>query len=412
MGFIKAFGGALGGTFADQWKDFYAPKSGVSPTAGVFPAEPRGANAGRGTNTKGSENIITNGSKIIVPEGTALITIENGQITGLITEPGGFEFRSNDPNSQSIFSGDGLLSSTIKESWNRFKFGGQPGAEQLAFYINLKEIPGNKFGTSSTIYWNDSYLDLKAGAMANGTYTLKIVDPLLFVKNFVPAAYLLPGAKEFDFADMDNAAADQLFHDFVTCLTGALARFSQEAKLANVDTMDYVQANQDKFALSMDEEVNSKYMWEQNRGLKVQSVSISIDYDEKTQAILDEIRADDREVRRAKRMGEAYQTNMPGMMAAASGEAMKNAAANENGAMMGFMGMNMAAQAGTNMMGVFNQPAQNQQPIQPESPSTPQAQDTNGQDPIAILSERKKLLDAGLITQEDYDKLKKQLLGI
>ena len=96
MGFIKSFGGALGGTFADQWKDFYAPKPGVPATAGLFPAVPQGTNAGRGENTKSSENIITNGSKIVVPEGTALITIQDGQITGLIAEPGGFEFRSDD----------------------------------------------------------------------------------------------------------------------------------------------------------------------------------------------------------------------------------------------------------------------------------------------------------------------------
>ena len=111
MGFIKAFSGALGGTFADQWKDFYAPKSGVPATAGLFPAVAQGTNAGRGENTKGSENIITNGSKIVVPEGTALVTIQDGQITGLVAEPGGFEFKSDDQNSQSMFAGDGIFSS-------------------------------------------------------------------------------------------------------------------------------------------------------------------------------------------------------------------------------------------------------------------------------------------------------------
>ena len=86
MGFIKAFGGALGGTFADQWKDFYIPKQNVPSTAALFQAIPQGTNAGRGENTEGSSNIITNGSKIIVPEGTALITIQDGAITGMIAE--------------------------------------------------------------------------------------------------------------------------------------------------------------------------------------------------------------------------------------------------------------------------------------------------------------------------------------
>ena len=90
MGFIKAFAGAISGAFADQWKDFYMPIPNVSATAAIFPAIPQGTNVNRGENTKGSENIITNGSKIIVPEGTALITMQDGAITGIITEPGGF----------------------------------------------------------------------------------------------------------------------------------------------------------------------------------------------------------------------------------------------------------------------------------------------------------------------------------
>ena len=113
MGFIKAFSGAMGATFADQWLDFYEPMKGVPATAGLFRAVPKGTNAGVGENYKGQNNVITNGSKIIVPEGTALITMQDGQITGLIAEPGGFEFKSDDPNSRSMFAGDGILSSTI-----------------------------------------------------------------------------------------------------------------------------------------------------------------------------------------------------------------------------------------------------------------------------------------------------------
>ena len=87
MGFIKAFSGALSSTFADQWKDFYGPTEGVPATAALFKAVPKGTNNGVGENYKGQENVITNGSKIIVPEGTALITLQDGQITGLIAEP-------------------------------------------------------------------------------------------------------------------------------------------------------------------------------------------------------------------------------------------------------------------------------------------------------------------------------------
>ncbi len=448
MGFIKAFTGALSGTFADQWKDFYGPRQGVPATAALFQAVPQSTNAGIGENTKGSENIITNGSKIIVPEGMALITLQDGQITGLITEAGGFIYTSDDPNSKSLFAGDGILSSTIKETWERVKFGGQPGSQQLAFYVNLKEIPGNRFGTQAPIYWNDSYLELKAGGMARGTYSLRITDPLLFVKQFVPANYLQPGAPVFDFNDMDNPAGSQLFDEFLTCLTGAFARFSQQAKVNNTDTMDFIQGNQDKFAITMDEEVEATYSWSTTRGLKVVNVSLIVDYDEKTQAVLDDIRAQDAEIRRASRMGQAYSNNMAGMMAAASGQAMQNAAANENGAMMGFMGMNMAQQSGVNMLGTVNNMQQNQQQVnqqqvnqqQVNQPFTQQAQpvqqpqqeqvseniqetmnqnieanSTNQEiteDPYEKLTKMKRLLDAGVISQEDFDSIKKKLLGL
>lgn len=90
MGFVKAFTGALGGSLADQWKDFYMVPEGLSATAAIFAAEAKGTNHGRGANTKGNDNIVTSGSKIIVPEGTALITMEDGAITGIVAEPGGF----------------------------------------------------------------------------------------------------------------------------------------------------------------------------------------------------------------------------------------------------------------------------------------------------------------------------------
>ena len=181
MGFIKAFTGALGGTFADQWKDFIVPRSDVPATAAIFGAQRKGTDNGRGENTKGSENIITNGSKIVVPEGTALITMQDGAITGCITEPGGFIYSSEDQNSQSFLAGDGIISSTLKTSWERFKFGGVPGGEQMVVYVNLKEIPGNRFGTQSEIYWDDAFLGTQVGAITRGTYTMKIVDPILFV---------------------------------------------------------------------------------------------------------------------------------------------------------------------------------------------------------------------------------------
>ena len=414
MGFIKAFTGALGGTFADQWKDYYVPMTGVPATAGLFRAVPNATNAGRGENTKGSENVITNGTKIVVPEGTALITVQDGAITGLIAEPGGYEYRSNDPNSRSLFSGDGILASTIGQSWERFKFGGQPATQQLAFYVNLKEIPGLRFGTKNPIDYYDQFLQTQARAVANGVYSLKIVDPLLFAKGFVPVQYLQPNAPIFDFADIDNDAASMMFEELVGSLGAAFSNYTSDPEKGGM--ISKIRGDSLGFTKVLADVLEQTYNWKANRGVLICSTTLSsIDYDEETRELLKKTQEDDREIRRASRMGQAYGANMAGMMAAASGQAMQNAAANENGAMMGFMGMNMAQQGGANLMGAINNmPQQPPQPMPaPGAPVPPQpAPAAPTEDPYAKLTQLKNLLDQGVISQEDFDAAKNKLLGI
>ena len=409
MGFIKAFTGSLSGTFADQWKDFYGPKQGIPATSAIFQAVPQGTNAGRGENTKGSENIITNGSKIIVPEGTALITLQDGAVTGFIAEPGGFIFTSDDSNSQSFFSGGGILSSTIGQSWERFKFGGQPGSQQLAFYVNLKEIPNNKFGTQSEIYWDDAYLNAQVGAITRGTYTLRIVDPLLFVKNFVPAQYLQPNAPIFDFADMNNDAGSQLFNEVVGSLSAAFSNYTNDPNKGN--RISKIQGDQIGFATSMSAAVEAGYQWKSGRGLEIVRVAIqAIEYDNDTKALLSEVKKADA-LSGARGNSFMQQSIARGMQAA--GE-------NGGGTGMAFMGMGMNAAGG--VMQGMQQPAQStpnpfinvQQPTQPQQSvqAEQQASQPSQEDPYAKLTEMKKLLDAGVITQADFDAVKNKILGI
>jgi membrane protease subunit (stomatin/prohibitin family) len=228
--------GSIGGMLADQWKDFYTVPAGLPATAAVFAAVPPVAPMPDAARTPmrwlESSNIITNGSKIVVPEGYGLLLIQDGKITGFAAEAGGYEWRSDDLNSKSIFAGDGLVESLIKQSWERFKFGGQPGSQQAAFFVSLKELPDNRFGTQSEIYWDDGFLNTQVGAVTRGSYTLKIVDPILFVKNFVPASYLQPG-QVFDFTDIDNAAASQLFNEVVGSLAPAFSLYTNDPGKGN-----------------------------------------------------------------------------------------------------------------------------------------------------------------------------------
>ena len=384
MGFIKAFAGALGGTFADQWKDFIVPRSGVPATAAIFGAERKGTDNGRGSNTKGSENIITNGSKIVVPDGCALITMQDGSITGCITEPGGFIYQSDDQNSQSLFAGNGIISSTIKTSWERFKFGGIPGSEQMVFYVNLKEIPGNKFGTQSEIYWDDAYMNAQVGAITRGTYTMQIIDPILFVKNFVPMEYLRPTGEVFDFADMDNPAGEQLFNEVVGSLSAAFSNYTNDPSKGNRITK--IQGDQIGFAQSLSQAVEEAYQWKSSRGLEIIKVAITaIEYDEDSKKLLSDVKKADA-LSGARGNSFMQQSVARGFQAAG-----------ENGGAQGMAFMGMGVNSVGGVMGNMQQPTQNSQPEK---------------DPYEEITKYKKLLDDGIITQEEFDAKKKELLGL
>ncbi|MCL2438200.1 MAG: SPFH domain-containing protein [Coriobacteriia bacterium] len=360
MGFIRAFKGAIGGTFADQWQDYLMPRPGVTATTGLFEAVPRGTNAGRGANTRGSQNIITNGSRIVVPEGTALVTLQEGAVTGLIAEPGGYIYNSDDVNSRSMFAGDGILGSTVQQAWDRFKFGGQPAAQHLAYYVNLKEIPNNRFGTQSVIYWDDAYLGAQAGATTRGTYTLKIVDPILFLKNFVPVNYLQANAPLFDFADMNNDAGTQLFNEVVGSLSAAFSNYTNDPEKGN--RMASIQGDKIGFAQSLSAAVEDTYQWRSGRGLEIERVAIkAIEYDEDTKALLADVRRADA-LSGSRGNSFMQQSVARGMQAAG-----ENPGAASGGMGMAFMGMGMGA-AG-NVMGGMQQPVA----------GTPQAQSIQGQ---------------------------------
>ena len=382
MGLIQAVAGAVGGMLGDQWKDFYTVPAGLPSTAALFAAVPQGTNAGRGSNTSGSSNIITNGSKIVVPEGYGLLLFQDGKITGFVAEPGGYEWRSDDINSKSIFAGDGIVSPLIMQSWERFKFGGQPGSQQAAFFVSLKELPDNRFGTQSEIYWDDGFLNTQVGAVTRGSYTLKIVDPILFVKNFVPASYLQPG-KVFDFTDLDNAAAAQLFNEVVGSLAPAFSLYTNDPSKGNRITK--LQQDSIGFAKSLSDAVENGYQWKSDRGLVIAKTAIvSIEYDANTKDLL-------KTVQRADALsGARGNSNMQASVA----QGIQSAG--ETGGAAGLMGIGMAS----GMMGVGNM----QQPVAPAAPAA--------DDPIAKLKKAKEMLDLGLITQDDYDALKAKALGL
>lgn len=393
MGLIQAAIGAIGGTLADQWTDFYTVPSGLAPTAALFAAVPQGQNAGRGSNTKGSEGVITNGSRIIVPEGYGLVLMQDGAITGFANQAGAYIWDSSAQDSKSIFVGNDPISALVTTSWERFKFGGRPSTQQRAYFVTLKELPNNRFGTQSEIYWDDAYMNAQVGAITRGTYTMKIVDPILFIKSFVPAAYLEPG-RVFDFTDIDNDAAAQLFNEVVGSLAPAFSMYTNDPMKQNRITR--IQQDSIGFAKSLSAAVEQNYQWSSGRGLAIVATAIiSIEYDEATRELL-------RNVQRADALsGQRGNSNLQASVAAGF------EAAGENAGPGGLIGMGMAA--GGAGIGGLQQPAQTAPQV--AGPQDPPAKEP-GEDPMAKLTQMKQMLDAGLITQEDYDAAKAKVLGL
>ncbi|WP_298251232.1 SPFH domain-containing protein [uncultured Arthrobacter sp.] len=389
MGLIKAAMGAIGSTSADQWKDFLTVPASIPPTAALFPAVRSGANANRNSNTRGSQAVVTNGSKIVVPEGYGLLLFQDGELTAATDVPGGYIWNSDELDSQSFFVSDDQFATLVIQSWERFKFGGRPGSQQLALFVALKELPNNKFGTQSPVYWDDAYFNAQVGVLTYGTYSMNIVDPILFAKRFVPAIYL-QAQGVFDFTDATNDAATQLFSEVVGSLSAAFSSYTNHPQRGNRITA--IQRDSIGFAEHLSVAVESAYQWRTTRGLAISNVSImGIRYDESTQELL-------KSVQRADALGGARgHANLQASVAAGLETAGGESGAN------GILGMGLAA-------GALNIPWAMQKVETPETPPAGALQETP--DLVTKLEGLKRALDAGLIDQAEFDAAKAKALGL
>jgi membrane protease subunit (stomatin/prohibitin family) len=233
MGLISAGVGAVGGTLADQWVDFYTAPA-FDETTLVAPGVLQEKNNGRGTNRHGSANVVTDGSRIAVPENTAVIITDGGGIASVSAEPGYFIFRND--GQPSVFAGRGFRKSLIDQSWERFKFGGTPGQQQLIYFVNLREIRNLKFGTPGPLPYKDFSLVPPGSAQApvlrlkaRGQYSVRVVDPIRFFRNFLPSSI-----RSYSLAD--QAAASQLTQEFITAFQAAVQSLSRTTDIASLAT--------------------------------------------------------------------------------------------------------------------------------------------------------------------------------
>jgi membrane protease subunit (stomatin/prohibitin family) len=352
MGLIKAGIGALGGTLADQWKEFFYCESMPKE---VLVTKGQKQISGRSSNTKGNDNIISNGSGIAVADGQCMIIVEQGKIVEVCAEPG--EFTYDTSTEPSIFAGN--LGESIKQSFmtlgKRFTYGGDTGKDQRVYYFNTKELIDNKFGTPNPIPFRvvDSKigLDLDVSVRCSGVYSYKIADPLLFYANVCGNV-----EQEYCREELDS----QLKTEFVSALQPAFGRLSDlELRPNQIVTHNTELENAMNTALSE--------KWGKLRGLKVVSIALgSVTLPEE----------DAEMIKQAQRTAIMRDPTMAAAtLVGAQADAMKAAASNEAGAMTGFMGMGMAMNTGgaMNAQNLFamgqqaqQQPFQQQQPVQPQ----------------------------------------------
>ena len=323
MGLIKAGAGALGSTLADQWKEFFYCDAIDKDTLVV-----KGVKrvSSRSSNTRGSDNIISNGSGIAVADGQCMIIVEQGKIVEVCAEPGQFTYdTSTEP---SIFAGSlgQSILDTFKLIGKRFTFGGDTGKDQRVYYFNTKEIVDNKFGTANPIPFRvvDSNigLDLDTSVRCNGVYSYKLTNPLLFYTNVC-------GNVEQDYSreEIDS----QLKTEFISALQPAFAKLSEMGMRPN-----QIPAHAEELSQLMNETLTRK--WGEIRGISVVSIAMN------------PITLPEEDAKAIKELQRSAVMRDPTMAAAnlvgAQADAMRTAAGNSAGAMTGFMGMGMAMNAG------------------------------------------------------------------
>ena len=332
MGLLKAGLGALGGVLADQWKEFFYCEALDMDTLVVKGQKRVG---GRSSNTKGSDNIISNGSGIAVADGQCMIIVEQGKVVEVCAEPG--EYTYDTSTEPSIFAGsfgDSLVS-TFKAIGKRFTYGGDTGKDQRVYYFNTKEIMGNKFGTPSPIIFEvmNKRLGMSrtVNVRCNGVYSYTISDPLLFYTKVC-------GNVEQAFTR--DQIDEQMKTEFVSALQPAFGALAElELRPAQIPA----KANELKKA--MNEALQAEWV---DRGIAVAKIA------------LNPITLNPEDMKKIQEMEDSmtYGQNafmMGGRMTTATANAMETAAGNSAGAMTGFMGMGMAGGA---MGGGFNQAQQ------------------------------------------------------
>lgn len=329
MGIIKAAVSAIGGALADQWLEVMEPGNMGDQT--VFAS---GVKVRKGSNVKGTENLVSDGSVIHVYPNQFMMVVDGGKVVDYTAEEGYYTVKNS--STPSLFNGQ--FKDSLKESFNRIKYGGGTPRAQKVFYVNLQEIKGIKFGTRNPVNYFDSFYNAELFLRAHGTYSIQITDPLRFYAQVIPK-----NASRVEITSIN----EQYMNEFLEALQASINRMSAEG-----ERISFVASKGTVLSRHMSEVLDDE--WKRTRGFEVMSVGIaSISYNEESQKLIN-------------MRNQGAMLSDPGVregyVQGAVARGLEAAGSNSQGSMAGFMGMGVGMNAGGGFMGAAS--AANMQQMQ------------------------------------------------
>jgi membrane protease subunit (stomatin/prohibitin family) len=374
MGIVRAFTGAVGGTFADQWKDIITVGCFGEHTV-VSPGVLQHSNSGRGSNYYGSEGVISNGSKVFVPENTAAFIFSQSGIENIVTAPGGYEYQDGQ---ESVFNGDGVARSIFAQVKDRIGYGGQTSDQKRVAFVNLREIRGIKFGTRGPLVYNDLFYEADLEIAAFGSFTLKVVDAEKFIRNYVPANVT---SYSFD----NQQARAQISSEFLQSLIDALNSLSTKYRISQLPSQA------DEIAARISDGSSNAGTWSERFGFEVIAVGIeSIEFSPESRELV-----------------KQYSSNRMNLRAFEGVSQKSSSIGAQQKIAQGVQDHGLGDGAGLIFgMGLV-------QGVNPQTAEPMRAQSSMSFDQqIETVKKLKDLLDAGVLSEKEFELKKGEVMGL
>ena len=371
MGFMKAITDSITGTLADQWLEVITAAPFDEHTV-VVPGLIKNTNKGRGTNPRKLNGILSNGSKIYVPENTAAFIFSEEGIEDIITTSGSYEYHNGET---SVFHEDEIMKTILKQAADRIAYGGISSKKKEIAFVNLREIRDIKFGTKGPLVYNDIYYGCDLEIFAYGSFSIKVVDAEKFIRNFVPA-----NTSSYSFDNQKVKA--QVLSDFIQSFTVALNSLSNSYRISQLP------AHAADISVKISEDSFNAGSWKERFGFEIIKVSIeNIEFSSESRELVNKFNANKMNLRAFEEVSQRA-SNISAQQKIAEG--VQNNGLGDTGGMV--FGMNMAQNLGARA----------------EDTSRPSL---SLDEQIETLKKLKELVDMGILTEEEFNTKKKEIMG-